>query len=161
MSIAEGIHNENGGMTLTGDGIEFYRMLQIKQSMTMELETGLYTRANPWQAAEDYGFSGDDKMVVYNDFCDALESDPEGLIKVHKEILAKRKANRKEPVKIEATRDVNEVFHSIAGVIDITVEDVCNLITNAVDGGSSSWMVRCGDLHKQPSSPDMIPECGS
>jgi len=160
MSIQEGIDISEGGTTLTGDGIGFYRLNVLKSAMTLELKSGLMAKHNPWDIVEqEFGFAGDQKEVL-SAFTSLLESNPQILLDKSKAYQEELKKKPKAVRTYRGTGDSERVVHCIGGVFDITVDTVSNLLCNALDqdvGASCYWAGIDWDGCVEPSDESMIP----
>lgn len=63
-----------GGMLITGEHVNVYRLLTLKQAMSFNIKTGMnLTRINPFPIVRrEFGISARNKQDVYDQFCELL-----------------------------------------------------------------------------------------
>ena len=166
MSIQEGVEaSEDGGISLTGQGIIAYRFLQLKSAMQMQLSHGIYVGKGirPFNiAVEELGIEGEfddedrilNKQEVYDATC-ALTTQ-QGVDKLEAYSAAKAaKPKTERKVRVGTANADERVFDVIDGYFQVTQEAVLNLLFCAFEGGSNYWYMNID--HEEPSDPSMVP----
>jgi hypothetical protein len=156
------VHHTEGSTTFIGEqGVALYRLTGLIAMAKAELEwlenhgTRFHMQSCPLQALKrELDLQSTTREKIAEEFNALLEEvGVQGL--VDRSIEVSNRPRPKRPEKVPGERNCEEVFYSVGGIFDITVQNVLDQLVSAFEGGTGYWC--CILSCNEPSDPKMIP----
>jgi hypothetical protein len=161
-NIQEAVQRGEGSTAFIGEqGVALYRLTGLIAMAKTEMEflethgTRFHSQGCPLQALKrELDLQSSTREDIADEFNALLEDvGIQGLVDRSIEVSKRPPPPRQE--KVPGERNCEEVFHSVGGVFDITVQDVLDQLVAAFEGGTYYWCAILG--YQEPSDPKMIP----
>jgi len=161
-SIQEAVVHQEGSTAFIGEqGVALYRLTGLVAMARMELKwleehgTRFHSQRCPFQALKrELNLKSSTCYEIAEEFNVLFEEvGMQGL--VDRSIEVSKRPRPKQTEKVPGERNCEDVFHSVGGVFDITVQEVLDQLVSAFEGGTHYWCCILG--YNEPSDPKMIP----